>query len=216
MANKRLNDIRLIPLIAAAALIAAALPAQAAEKKSFRVAGTFVEGCSCTAPCPCELVGLEHGCQGVGGFAFTSGSYDGVKLAGLKLAHAGAPGDWIRLYIDARNPRQRKAGEEFARAAFSAFGKIDAVRDARISISNQANKYTLTVDDGKILRLTTEPILGGDNRTPLVYSNIHNPLHPSVMQGKTVSCTYQDGDRSFKLEGSNAYFQDRLRSRGTV
>src|SRR5205807_6337661 len=49
--------------------------AQGQEKLPFSVSGTFVEGCSCSGPCPCELTGVAHGCNGVGGVAVTSGTY---------------------------------------------------------------------------------------------------------------------------------------------
>jgi hypothetical protein len=49
--------------------------ARAQEKQSYNVSGTFVEGCSCSAPCPCELTGIAHGCDGVGALMLNSGSY---------------------------------------------------------------------------------------------------------------------------------------------
>ena len=38
----------------------------AGAKSAYSAAGTFVEGCSCNAPCPCQLTGVAHGCTGVG------------------------------------------------------------------------------------------------------------------------------------------------------
>jgi hypothetical protein len=35
------------------------------------------------------------------------------------------------------------------------------------------------------------------------------------MQGKTISGSYNDGDKSFTLEGSNSYFNPRMKSSGT-
>lgn len=198
------------------ALAAAAAIANPAAKKAFQAAGTFVEGCSCSAPCPCELVGVKMGCEGVGALAFTGGKYDGVDLAGAKVAYATVPGTWVRLYVDAKDAKQKAAAKAFATAIYSAFGKIEATKDAKIAIGGAGGKYTTTVDGGKVFKLTTEPVLGGDKKTPLVYSNINDPLHSTVMQGKTISCTFKDGNRSFTIKGTNSYFNPGFKSSGNI
>jgi hypothetical protein len=139
-----------------------------------------------------------------------------VDLRGTKIVYATTPGEWVRLYVDVPNPSQREAAEAFGRAVYSPFGKIEAVKPAHIDLSGDAGKYTVSVDGGNIMQLTTEPVLGGDNRTPITYSNIHDPLHPTVMQGKTVSGAYHDGDHSFTLKDSNSYFNSHMRSKGKI
>jgi hypothetical protein len=188
----------------------------AGAKQRFSAAGTFVEGCSCSAPCPCELTGVAHGCTGVGALSLTGGSYQGRSLAGAKIVYATAPGDWVRLYVDAATPQQRAAAEAFGRAVYSAFGKIESVKPAHIALTGSAGSYSLSVDNGKIMKLTTKPVLGGNGRTPIVINNIHDPVHPTVMQGKTVSGSYNDGDHSFTLKDSNSYFNDRMRGQGKL
>jgi hypothetical protein len=203
------------PILLAMGLVAMG-GAWAQDKKPYSATGTFVEGCSCNAPCPCELTGVAHGCQGVGAMQLTSGSYDGVDLSGAKIAYATMPGDWVRLYIDAPSDRQRQAAEAFGRGVYSAFGKIEAVKPAKIEISGSGGRYTVSVDGGQIMKYTTEPALGLDGRTPIRISNIKDPLHPNVMLGKTVTATYQDGERSFTLKDSNSYSTDRMRSSGRL
>ena len=73
-----------------------------------------------------------------------------------------------------------------------------------------------TIDGGKIMDLKSQSVMGGDGKTPLTYSNIHDPIHPTVMQGKVVSCTYSDGDHKFELKDSNAYFNHHIVSKGKV
>ncbi|NOR65528.1 MAG: hypothetical protein GQ468_05875, partial [Candidatus Scalindua sp.] len=34
--------------------------------EKYSVKGIFVEGCDCSISCPCELTGIEMGCQTVG------------------------------------------------------------------------------------------------------------------------------------------------------
>ena len=66
------------------------------------------------------------------------------------------------------------------------------------------------------MQITTMPVLGGDNHTPISIHNIHDQIHPTVMQGKTVTATYHDGDRSFTLKDSNSYFTDHVKSKGKI
>src|SRR5205809_498246 len=103
---------------------------EAKDKMPFAVAGMFVEGCSCSAPCPCELVALEKGCNGVGAISFTGGEFNGASLAGAKIAYAGVPGEWVNLYVEAPTPAQSAAAMAFAKAYYSAWGKIEIARDA--------------------------------------------------------------------------------------
>jgi hypothetical protein len=191
-------------------------PVGADQKKPYQVTGVFVEGCSCNAPCACQLTGLEHGCQSVGAIVINSGRYQGVDISGTKFAFASSPTNWVRLYIDAKSAQQRKTAEAFARAAYTSLGKIEAVRSSKIQLTGKAGNYKLLVDSGKTISLTTKPILGGDGRTPLVYSNLHDPLHSTVMQAKTVSGSYKDGEREFTLVDSNSYFHPHLRSKGRI
>jgi hypothetical protein len=113
----------------------------AGAKHRFSAMGTFVEGCSCSAPCPCELTGVTHGCTGVGAMSLTGGSYEGRSLAGAKIVYATTPGEWVRLYVDAATPQQRAAAEAFGRAVYSAFGKIESVKPAHIAVTGGAGSY---------------------------------------------------------------------------
>ncbi len=187
------------------------------EKHEYRVAGVFVEGCSCNISCPCDMPGgVKHGCQGVGAITLKSGSYQGVDLAGGKIVYATSPGSWVRLYIDAPGPRQQEAATAYAKATFSAFGKIEAVKTAKIDLSGKDGRYTLTVDGGTIVQLSTEPVVGADQKTPVTHTNTLIPFSPTIMQGRTLKGSFHDGERSFTLEGSNSYFNDRMQSSGKI
>ena len=193
-----------------------AASARAEEKHNFRVAGTFVEGCSCELVCPCAMGRMNHGCQGVGAMVLTSGSYNDVDLTGAKFVYATAPGGWVRLYIDAGNQLQQEALSKFTKIAFSTLGKIEAVNNAKIELAGKGGRYTLTVDGGKIAQLTTEPVLGADQKTPFTYSNTDIPVSPTLMQGKTIKGSYHDGEHSFTLSGSNSYFNGNPRNSGKI
>jgi len=188
----------------------------AADKLPFHAQGMYVEGCSCSAPCTCQLTGLEPMCQGVNAIVLTGGQYESVDLAGAKIAFATAAGKWVRLYVDAKDSKQHDAVVAFAKAYAKDFGKIEDVKDAKVDVEGKDGKYTLKVDGGAIMSLTTEPVLGGDGKTPLVYSNIHDTLHPTIKQGKTVGGSYSDGGHTFQLKDSNAYFQDGFNTKGKL
>jgi hypothetical protein len=186
------------------------------EKHRFDIAGTFVEGCSCTLVCKCNMGQMDHGCQGVGAMTFTSGSYRGVDLSGAKIAYGVAPGGWVRIYTDAQDVKQQEALAALGRAAFSAFGKIEDTRNARIELTGRDGKYTLNVDGGKIMSLSTEPVLGADQKTPFSYHNTLLPLSPTILQGKTLKGSYNDGTHSFTLANSNSYFNPQAKNSGEL
>jgi hypothetical protein len=192
----------------------------AAEEHAFRVSGTFVEGCSCQAPCPCEMVGVEMGCEGVGVMSLRSGQYNGRSLEGVKIAYAVSPAKWVRLYIDAPTAQKRETAEKFARAVYAAWGPVESVKDAKISLEGAKGRYTAAVklaEDGpSIMDLTTEPVLGADEENAIAHTNINNPLNRTLYQGKTRSLRFDDGGRSFTLQGTNSFFNHQMRSRGRI
>jgi len=183
----------------------------------WKMQGVFVEGCSCNAPCACELTGdVEMGCQGVGALELNGGSYMGADLKGAKIAYAGVPGQWVRTYVDAKSDKQREAAMEFAKGYFKDWGTMEASKAAKIDIMGKDGKYTVKVDDGKIFALETEPVLGGDGKTPVTHTNTKSKLSPIFKQAKTMSCTFQDGERKFELKSSNSYFNDKVKSEGML
>jgi hypothetical protein len=189
----------------------------AAATADFSVEGMFVDVCCCLPPCPCEVTDVAEGCLGVGAHQFRSGKYAGDDLSGAKIAHAKVVGEWVILYIEATDEKQRAAAEKFGRAAFGKFGPIKEVKAARIEVAGADGRYTVTVDGGKIMKFETEPVLGGDGKTPVGYTNIKNAVNPTVYQGKCISATYSDGERKFKVEkGRNSHFNSKLKSSGKI
>lgn len=188
----------------------------AQAKEPFSVDGTFVETCSCMPPCSCELTALESGCEGVGVWQFNGGTYKGQSLKGVKMFYAVEPASWVRLYIDAPKA-QFKNVEAFARKVYAGYGKIEAVKPAKIAIAGSNGRFNVLVNGGKICSYETEPVIGGDGKTALTYSNIKNPINHTVMQAKCVKCTFSDGSRKFKLEkGRNAYFNAHVKNTGVL
>jgi hypothetical protein len=211
-----------VPALAGALAIQAdqdkqSAPAPAAATADFSVEGMFVDCCSCMPPCPCELTEVAMGCMGVGAHQISSGTYAGADLVGAKIAHAKVVGEWVNLYIDAKDEKQRPAAEKFGRAAFAKFGPIKQVKAARIEVRGADGKYTVTVDGGKIMKFQTEPLLGGDGKNPIGYNNIKNAVNPMVYQGRVVSATYTDAGKKVTVErGRNSHFNPKLKSSGKI
>jgi hypothetical protein len=175
-----------------------------------------VEGCSCMGVCPCEMTGVMDGCQGFGAIVLDSGTYNGTDVSGAKMAYAGVIGKWIRVYVQPKSAGQDAAVKAFARSWYSAFGKVESVRDARLQMDGTGGRYTVMVDGGKIAKFTTVPVIGGDKKTPIVHTNVNDPIIKTMMQGKTVSGSYHDGKRAFTLKGSNSYFNSHIRASGVI
>lgn len=191
--------------------------APASDKAEFSVEGMFVDCCSCRPPCPCEVTEVAAGCKGVGVHHIRTGNYAGDELVGVKIAHAKVVGQWVNLYIDAKDEKQLAAAEKFGRAAFAKFGPITEVKAARIDVFGTEGRHTVTVDGGKIMRFETEPVLGGDGRTPVGYTNIKNAVNPTVFQGTCTSATYSDGDKKVTVDkGRNSHFNPTLKSSGKI
>lgn len=197
------------------ALAAATVPG-ATKAKPFHYTGYYAEACSCSAPCPCEMTGVTKGCLGVGAFAFESGSYDGMSISGCRAAYATGPGEWVLIYVDAPTPAKKKALTAMLTAVLSGFGKVEAVKDAKVALTKRGDHYWCSIDGGRIGNFETTPVLGLDNKTPLKYSNVKDPLHPVVMQGNNVETHFNDGGHSFDLKDSNAFFNGSISAKGSV
>jgi hypothetical protein len=160
------------------------------------------------------MTGLVMGCEGVGAFDFTNGNVGGVSLAGCRGAYATVPGQWVIIYIDAPNAQKHAAAEKMMRYTLDGFGKVEAVHDAKISLTGSRGNYKAVV--GKYFTLVTKPMMGGDGKTPLRYENMHDRVHPDVMGGTTLTCSFKDGNRHFDLKDSNAFFNDKLMVHGKI
>lgn len=208
--------------IAGAAVVALATALVSAvglakDAKPYSVSGTYVEGCSCSLVCSCNLTGdVMHGCQGVGALVLSGGKFNGQDLAGAKVAIGMGPGQWVRVYVDAKSAQQREAAADLARTAVAAYGTVESVKDATIELTGADGKYMLSVDGGKVMSFTTEPFFGLDKKTPVVHMNTMDPFNPTIYQARTISATYKDDAHSFTLAGSNSYFNPKMKSEGAL
>ncbi|HUL52852.1 MAG TPA: DUF1326 domain-containing protein [Opitutaceae bacterium] len=206
-------------VIAFVLLSSLVLAARAADKQPFNVSGVYTETCACSVPCKCELTGeVPSSCVGVGAFKITAGDIAGADLAGVSIAFAGKPGEWIRVYIDAPDHMHRAAAEKLARAAFAAWGTMEAVKDAKVEITGTYGAYTVMVDGGKIMKYAHTPVLGADGKKALSIGNVFNPLTSVFLQGKsTEPLVYHDDARAIQLDaGRNAFFNDMMQTSGQL
>ena len=200
-------------LILASSLLAS--PVFAAGKKPFTVKGEFIDSCSCNIGCSCPMGMIESGCQGIGVMVIKSGTFAGGDMSGAKIAYATAPGKWVRAYVDAPAGAM-PAASAFAASALAGFGKVEFVKPARVALSGANGAYTFSVDGGKIMKASTMMVRGGDGHSPIVHSNLPDPLNDKFAQGKTVSGRYSDAGRSFTLKGSNSYYNTGLNKSGRL
>lgn len=185
--------------------------------QEFSIEGHYVEACSCKPPCPCELTGANMSCKGVGCYQFDKGSYGGQDFSGTKVAYSLYIGESVHFYIDAPTKEKAAAAENFMRAALAGFGPCKGVHSAKIEFTGQDGMHTVKVDGGRIMTCTTEPMMGGDKKTPISHHNTQDALNPVMYQGQCMSCTYQDGDMKVSLEkGRNSYFNQHMKSSGKI
>jgi hypothetical protein len=152
---------------------------------AWRVAGSYVEACSCEAVCPCRNVGSRAGgrstygtCDFVLGWSVAEGTADGISLAGLGVVMAGTyhddePGSPWRVVLfldDQADPAQRAAleaiflgrgGGDAHRNFAAAVGEVHGVHDARIRITHERRRRRIDVS-GAIQMTEREPVLIGE------------------------------------------------------
>lgn len=174
--------------------------------------GIFVEGCSCKASCAFETTGASTGCQSFGVYRILKGHFGHRDVSGLSLAWVAASSDRLFVYVDARSTSQFKTGESLARVIFAeGFGKLQAVKRAPISLAGEKGRYRLAIDGGKVFEMKTEPVFGGDGRTPVKIDNVMGDPYDALYQGKTVSAAFNGEGASFRLTNTSAFFQPALR-----
>ncbi len=179
----------------------------------YRVAGATMEGCPCKVACNCPWLGVQHGCLGLSALVITSGSYQGVDLAGAKIAQGGVAGNRIYIYIDASDA-QRDTATAFARVYWKNEGKVEGIRNVKIDLAGEGGRYNLSIDGGKVAQLITEPVRGGDKKTPVAHVNADAPW--ALMQARAVKGFFRDGNISFKLENNNSYFNEHAEIKGKM
>ena len=201
-------------LILASSLLAS--PVFAAGKKPFAVKGEFIDSCSCAIGCSCPMGIIESGCQGIGVIVVKSGTFAGGDMSGTKIAYAVSPGKWVRGYVDAPDAAKAQAASAFAAVALAGFGKVEFVKPAHIAVSGSNGAYNYSVNGGKTMKGSTRMVRGGDGHSPIVHANLPDPLNDKFAQAKTVSGSYSDAGRSFKLKGTNSYFNTGLNKSGRL
>ena len=148
---------------------------------AWRVAGSYVEACSCEAVCPCRNVGSRVGgrssygtCDFALGWSVDEGTADGVPLSGLGVVMAGTyhddePGSpWrVALYLDEQaEPAQRaalatiflgRAGGDAQRQFAAQIREVHGVYDASILITHERRRRRIDVSSA-IQMTEREPV----------------------------------------------------------
>jgi hypothetical protein len=148
--------------------------------RSWRIAGPYVEACSCEAVCPCRRVGARRGgrstygtCDFALGWTVAEGAADDVDLSGLAVVMAGTydddePGSpWrVALYVDQRGDAAQRsalaaiflgrAGGDVMRFADSIL-EVHGVHPARIEISHERRRRGIHVS-GAVAMTEREPV----------------------------------------------------------
>ena len=191
-------------------LILAAAPALARTDAAtqWHITGDLSEACSCSVPCSCNFGEnpSPHGfCYALFGLDIQSGSYNGVKLDGLRLAGAnGAKG--MVWYIDERaNSEQAVALTSIAATVWHKALDANGIKDpkkapaefrllgykrARIEQSvGEKRNYLKLVGAGAF---ASDYVMGLDGKTPVVVENNWSWNIQHGMKGKTRTLAYHD------------------------
>jgi hypothetical protein len=202
-----------------ALFVSVAAAAFGADKKSYHVAGIYTDTCTCRIPCTCDLTGDgPDSCLSVGVVDINHGDFSGSDLSGVRFAWAMDSGKWVRIYIDAPDAAHRATAEQFLRALCANWGNMETIRDAKITISGKNGGFAANVNGGSTIDFEIAPVIGGDGKTALVYSNVHNQLTSTFLQGASAKpSVFHDDLRTFTIDaGRNGYFDPRMDKSGTL
>jgi hypothetical protein len=201
---KTLTAIVLLGLsIGGCATTASAPPPMAKAKASYVLKGDQVEGCECLSVCPCVFAHdvTFNDCRGIMAWNIREGHYGGIGLAGINFALVltksgkNVPktmGKWEGvIYVSSNaNPDQRAAVVDILSSNWGkAFSKVD-VKVEPIDFVATGDKREVHI--GKLASLKTEPLKGGDGRTPTI-EHASFSLIPVLHCATTTENTYDDG-----------------------
>ncbi len=187
-----------------------------AAPKPYQFEGTYVEGCACPVACVCDINGaMAKGCNVVGAMLISHGAYGGKSLSGCQVSYIASSG-WVKVFYHVPKKSQVGALNDWVKAYFSGFGKVESFEPAKIALKGTGGSYTLTVNDGATASVQTKPVVGGDGKTPVVYSNYPDPMIPVIMQGRTVTGAYKASAGGFQLKDSNAFFNPHWKTSGKI
>jgi hypothetical protein len=188
----------------------ASKPAASATRAAgeWEAAGTLLEACSCSVPCPCNFGQGPTGgsCHTVYAYRLKTASYDGVTLDGLVFgggeASRGAAG-----FLDSRaTAAQRPALEKLARAVFAQGGASGGARMFEtVAIAATDDGRRFRVRFGERGGFEADILFGRDRKRPIVVENNTTWPVDRFIKGKTTQFVYQDtlGNR-LRLDGVNA------------
>ncbi len=160
-------------------LIVAAPGDAHADSGPYRIAGQYVEACSCTRICESALLGPGRAaCTFVAALRIDAGQRGDVPLGGLALAVVGAPPEGGRgrpgsesqrpiaaIYVDSRaNPAQVEALVAIAQERFGMRlnGPVAGPRPAGIHVERSTEVVAIAIEG--VAEVRGRPLIGGFHR----------------------------------------------------
>jgi hypothetical protein len=192
----------------------------------WRIVGTYLETCNCDPGCGCNFRGLpsspEGNCEAFLAHAIEEGEYDGVDLAGAKVAWAlwwpGAihdKGGHGHAYVDCETDEQFEAlariwrGEE-GYGLFEIFNSTleepSAVDRATVAMTIDGKRSRFSVDGvgEAILTPLTNPVTGEENKVRIVKDSGFIWRDGEIAQGERMHVELPE--MSYDLSGRHAVF----------
>ena len=193
----------------------------ASAEKKWSVEGRCVLTDSCNAPCPGYFgQPLKDGhCAFVGVLHIDRGTYDGVKLDGVKFGYAGdfqekigPAGDYafVAYYIDSGATTAQKDAMRklLADPILTDWGKPTEIREAPITLDRfdafgQVNK-PCGGSIGDMAKIEVTPLAGAEKDKPIVIDNSAHKFFHSAVLGTSTKSFYKTADRDFKFDNTSA------------
>lgn len=192
---------------------------------SWHLQGEFISSCNCEVFCPCVIsLGRQRPtkgyCHGLMGFWIESGRYGEAALDALTvlmlvdIPSAMRQGNWqAALYIDERAGDQAAHGLEqiFRGRAGGAPGLFsllisEHLGTRRMPITYHARDASRTLNVGKQVAITVNPIKGARKGEPVVVTNSEYWIAPEIVVCETETGRLRDWGRVWDLNGLSGEF----------
>ncbi len=163
-----------ISWILATCIVPFALALAGSGPSSGKIAGKFLEGCSCMVPCPCTFGRFPHPlktCESLAFFQFESGEFGGVRLDGLRFVVAALDGGQGIIYLDSN----MSAGQRSAVGRIAAWilslekTPVAGVRTAPVALDMGGRRLRGWIE-GTDTRLIASPLVGNDGKPGITVS----------------------------------------------
>lgn len=190
----------------AAAALPTALSARAMAESgaTYSLVADVAESCSCEIPCPCNFGRpTDLTCHGSRLIQITSGTVEGLDLAGVGFVVTFEMGKWTKLYLDERlSDAQSAAFDKALPTVFGGFKKLmRSMERVPLTVARGSDVVRFSVPESSV----EISLMRGRNGKPIAIENLPSPVFHEYRQYESVVHRHASADAEFSYSGTNGF-----------